>query len=89
MKIPMVNPSTGDVAHVNPRYAAVLERQDPPWKRGEVDVDEAVAAGEDVPVAPSRNASKGDWVAHAVSQGVAAEEAEASTRDELADRFGA
>lgn len=37
--------------------------------------------------APGRSASKADWVAYAVAQGVDQAEAEASTRDALAERF--
>lgn len=37
--------------------------------------------------APAKSASKADWVAYAIAQGVDADEAEASTRDALAERF--
>ncbi len=38
---------------------------------------------------PKSSASKGDWVAFAVSQGADEAEAEASTRDDLASAYGA
>jgi hypothetical protein len=38
--------------------------------------------------APAKSASKGDWVAYAVSRGVDRAEAEDSTKDELVERFG-
>lgn len=37
---------------------------------------------------PARSASKREWVDYAASQGTPREEAEESTRDELAERFG-
>ena len=36
---------------------------------------------------PAKSASKAEWVAHAVQMGVDEDEAQAATRDELADRF--
>jgi hypothetical protein len=38
---------------------------------------------------PARSASKSDWVAYAVTQGFTENEANAKTRDALADHFGA
>lgn len=55
----------------------------------EIDVDEPPAAEEenDEPKPPARSASKADWVAYAVTQGVDADEADKLTRDQLAERF--
>ncbi|GAA1026836.1 hypothetical protein GCM10009557_05950 [Virgisporangium ochraceum] len=36
---------------------------------------------------PTRSASKGDWVKHATAQGMTEADAEALTRDQLAERF--
>jgi hypothetical protein len=41
------------------------------------------------PAAPNRSATKGDWVSYAVSVGATEADAEAMTRDELADTYGA
>jgi len=52
-------------------------------------VDVAEPTQEEIPVrsAPARNASKVDWVDYAVVQGADRADAEALTRDELADRY--
>ena len=42
----------------------------------------------DEPPAPTRSASKAEWVAHAVSQGMDPEEAEASTKADLIAAYG-
>lgn len=36
---------------------------------------------------PARSASKADWLAYAITQGVDADEADKLTRDQLAERF--
>ncbi|GGN86359.1 hypothetical protein GCM10010112_67830 [Actinoplanes lobatus] len=43
-------------------------------------------ADPDAPKRPAKSASKADWVAYAVAQGVDPAEAEALTRDQLAER---
>lgn len=48
---------------------------------------EPPAAPDDRDKPPARSASKADWVAYAVTQGVDAEEADKLTRDQLAERF--
>ncbi|MEU1554000.1 hypothetical protein [Streptomyces scabiei] len=55
----------------------------------EIEPDEPEPAEEpdDEPKAPARSASKADWAAYAVSQGVDADEADKQTRDQLAERF--
>lgn len=42
---------------------------------------------DDQPKPPGRSASKADWKAYAVSQGMPEADAEAATRDELAEKF--
>ena len=56
-------------------------------KHIEVTEAESTPAGGDG--VPSKSASKAEWVAYAVSQGVPEAEAEAATRDELVARFTA
>ena len=46
------------------------------------------AAADDTDKAPGKSASKATWVEYAVSQGMDATEAEALTRDDLAEKFG-
>lgn len=55
----------------------------------EIEPDEPEPAEEpdDEPKAPARSASKADWAAYAIAQGVDADEAEKLTRDQLAERF--
>lgn len=84
--VPVRNPANGSIAHVSEQYAQALERHEPPWSR----VDEADVPDEDTGVQlPARSASKTTWVDFAVAHGVDRSEAEAKTRDELADQYGA
>ena len=46
------------------------------------------AEPDDTEKAPGKSASKATWVEYAVSQGMDATEAEALTRDDLAEKFG-
>lgn len=84
--VPVRNPVNGSIALVAPTYAeSLVERHDPPWSL--VDADEVV---EDTGVQlPARSASKAVWVDFAIAHGVEETEANESTRDELADRYGA
>jgi len=68
------HPRTGTVVTVESR-----ERADVLRSRGYADV---------VTGPPSRSASKAEWVDYAVSQGTARDEAEAMTRDDLAEAHG-
>lgn len=45
-------------------------------------------SGGDVEQQPKGNASKAEWVAYAVAQGADKDEADAMTRDALADKYG-
>ncbi len=45
------------------------------------------AAGEAASAMPRKSASKADWVAYATANGMTAEEAEAFSRDQLAELF--
>jgi len=58
-------------------------------ERGWLEVDEDQAPADSGPQPPSSSASKADWVAYAVSQGVSEENAKGATKDELVARFGA
>lgn len=56
----------------------------------EIEPDEPEAADvveDDEPKAPARSASKADWLAYAIAQGMDADEADKLTRDQLAERF--
>lgn len=50
--------------------------------------ESSVAEPDDTEKAPGKSASKATWVEYAVSQGMDATEAEALTRDDLAEKFG-
>lgn len=63
-----------------PAWAADLITNDAAWG-DKVDAEVAEAAEEGPPV---KSASKPDWVAYAVSQGMSEDEADDHTRDELA-----
>ncbi|MEU9141705.1 hypothetical protein AB0D33_38195 [Streptomyces sp. NPDC048404] len=43
---------------------------------------------DDRATAPARSASKGDWVAYAVTRGAEQDDAEQLTRDQLAEQYG-
>ncbi|MFY7069588.1 hypothetical protein ACOQFV_27335 [Nocardiopsis changdeensis] len=49
--------------------------------------DGGQGGGEQPPARPAKSASKADWLAYAVAQGMPEEEAEAATRDQLVERY--
>ncbi|MGW6455026.1 hypothetical protein ACWF94_03725 [Streptomyces sp. NPDC055078] len=65
------------------RYAALAADPASGWRCTEPDPEPEPVE----PKRPARSASKADWKAYAVAQGMAEADAEAATRDELAARF--
>ncbi|MCM2394356.1 hypothetical protein [Streptomyces albipurpureus] len=75
-----VRPAPGPEAE---RYAALAADPASGWRCAEPD-----PAPEPVePKHPTKSASKADWKAYAVAQGMAEEDAEKATRDELAAQY--
>lgn len=68
---------------VPPSWAAALITNDAAW--GDPVDAEVAEAAEDGP--PTRSASKADWKAYAISQGMDEAQADDMTRDDLADLY--
>lgn len=65
------------------RYAALAEDPASGWRCAESDPEPGPIALE----RPTKSASKADWKAYAVDQGMDEDEAEKATRDELAAKY--
>lgn len=73
------HPMTRALAYFNAQGYGVEEIQP--------DEPEPAAEEDDEAKPPARSASKADWVAYAVAQGMDADDADKLTRDQLAERF--
>ncbi|GAA1455453.1 hypothetical protein [Nocardiopsis tropica] len=49
--------------------------------------DDGQGDGEQPPARPAKSASKTDWIAYAIGQGMSEEDADAATRDALVERY--
>ncbi|MFD3929692.1 hypothetical protein [Streptomyces sp. NPDC058614] len=80
--------NAGDELRYNARALAYFRSQG----YGVEEIDETPAPEpssepDDSDKPPTRSASKADWLAYAITQGVDADEADKLTRDQLAERF--
>lgn len=73
------HPDLDRAVDVPDRHVAIWEQRG--WRQAPAEVPEG-------PTPPAKSASKADWVAYAVSQGLSPENADGATKDELIDRFG-
>ncbi|MFF3497383.1 hypothetical protein ACFYWS_39330 [Streptomyces sp. NPDC002795] len=70
------------------QYARLAEDPASGWRCAEQDEKAEAPATEPVELErPAKSASKADWKAYAISQGLDEDEAEKATRDELAARY--
>ncbi|MGW4467478.1 hypothetical protein [Micromonospora sp. NPDC004704] len=69
------------------RSAVLFAQRRPGYTVTEVDQAGNPLPTEDTPAKPSRSASKADWRAYAIEQGMPEADAEATTRDDLAVKY--